>query len=174
LLLYAPASASSLLVAGGYLGGVGPISAPVTVGGAGILSPGTNQIVGTLAINGNLTLQDTVQIDVNKDLVGETNDLVTGVQTLAYGGSLVVNNLGTNALMLGATFQLFSAVSAAGNFISITLAPGAGLSWSFNAGSGVLSVVTGIATTPTNITFSLNGCNTLELAWPESHLVWIV
>lgn len=63
LLLYAPVSVSSLLVAGGYLGGVGPISAPVTVGVAGILSPGTNQIVGTLAINGNLTLQGTVLID---------------------------------------------------------------------------------------------------------------
>lgn len=35
-------------------------------------------------------------------------------------------------------------------------------------------MVTGIATTPTNITFSLNGCNTLELAWPEPHLGWIV
>lgn len=59
--------------------------------------------------------------------MGETNDLVAGVQTLAYGGSLVMNNLGTNALMLGDTFQRFSAVSASGNFISITPVPGAGL-----------------------------------------------
>src|SRR6185369_10385553 len=60
-----------------------------------------------------------------------------------------------------------------GNFSSITGSPGTGLAYSFNPASGVLSVVTGIASNPTNITFSVSG-STLSLSWPADHLGWIL
>jgi len=51
--------------------------------------------------------------------------------------------------------------------------PGAGLGWSFNPASGVLSVVTTVATNPTNITAKVTG-STLTLSWPADHLGWIL
>lgn len=173
LLLDAAVEAGSVTVAGGYLGGVGPITAPVTIGGAAALSPGPSGMVGTTTINGNLTLQGTTLVDINKDLLVETNDLVTGVQTLTYGGSLVVNNLGTTPLAVGDRFQLFSAASSAGNFTNITVTvPGSRVLTSFTPAAGTLLITAIVDPTPTNITYSLSG-STLELTWPASHLGWM-
>ena len=163
--------AGPVTVAGGILGGSGEIGSAVTVQGGGQLAPGANGI-GTLTINSDLTLNAGSSVSVQVDQTSATSDLVTGLNNVAYAGTLVVTNL-TGTLTLGSQFTLFSAATPSGNFSSISGSPGAGLAWSFDPTNGVLSVITGTATNPTNITFSVSG-NTLNLSWPADHLGWMV
>jgi len=151
------------------LKGSGTVIGPVTVDGA--ISPGAS--VGTLTISNALVLNPSSTIYVDMNATNNTSDLIQGLASVAYDGTLVVTNLaGPGTLTNGQTFQLFSATSSSGNFSSITPAPDTGLVWSFNPTNGWLSVVSGIATTPTNLSFSLNN-GVLELTWPGSHLGWL-
>jgi hypothetical protein len=79
----------------------------------------------------------------------------------------------STTLVLGDSFKLYSAPASAGSFSRISGSPGTGLAWSFNTASGVLSVVTGIASNPTNITISVIG-STMSLSWPADHLGWLL
>ncbi len=72
---------------------------------------------------------------------------------------------------MGDTFTLFSASAFTGNFANIAGSPGTGLAYSFNPANGVLSVVTGTASNPTNINYNASG-STLSLSWPSDHLGW--
>ena len=72
-----------------------------------------------------------------------TNDqlFVSGILTL--GGTLVVTNIGTNALVVGDSFQLFNAATNAGAFSSFNLpALPIGWHWTTNslAANGILAV----------------------------------
>ena len=162
--------AGLVTVASGTLGGTGEIDNAVTVQG-GQIAPGTNGI-GTLTLTSNLTLNASSSVSVQVDQTSATSDFVTGLNNVTYAGTLTVTNL-TGTLTNGSQFTLFSAANPSGNFSSISGSPGAGLAWSFNPTNGVLSVVTGVATNPTNITFSVSG-NTLNLSWPADHLGWLV
>jgi fibronectin-binding autotransporter adhesin len=162
-------STGTVTVAGGTLSGTGVINDKVSVQSGGTLSPGPGLgSLGTLTINSNLTLAGTVAVDISK--TAGTNDLVTGVNSVTYGGTLAVTNL-AGTLSLGDSFTLFSAAASSGNFTNIVGSPGAGLAYSFT--NGVLSVVTGIASNPTNITATVSG-GTLTLLWPADHLGWIL
>jgi autotransporter-associated beta strand protein len=129
-------------VSGGTLGGVGTINDTVSVGAGGTLSPGAGGI-GTLTINSNLTLAGTTYIEVSK--TGHANDMVTGLTSVTYGGTLFATNL-SGTLTTNDSFTIFSTAAYAQNFSAITGSPGAGLAWSFNPASGVLGVVS--AATP--------------------------
>jgi autotransporter-associated beta strand protein len=155
-------------VTGGALAGTGTISGPVNVGTGGTLSPGAP--LGVLTINNNLTLAGTTFVTVNK--TSGASSQVAGLTNVTYGGLLTVTNL-SGTLALGDSFPVFPATSFTGNFSSIAPAPGAGLAWNFNPANGVLSVVTGVAANPTNITFSVSS-GTLALSWPADHLGWIL
>jgi len=167
------AATNLVTVTGGTLGGSGTINAPVTVLAGGTLAPGAGAAApATLTLTGNLTLAGTNVMNVNKDLA--TNDLVvltTG--TVNYGGVLAIstNQMVTTSLALGDSFQLFSAPAHTGNFSSISGSPGVGLGWSFNPANGMVTVVNGLASNPTNITVSVVG-HTLTLSWPADHLGW--
>ncbi len=169
------ATTNLVTVAGGKLGGSGTINAPVLVQAGGTLAPGASSAATeTLAINGNLTLAGTNLMSVNKDTA--TNDLVlltTG--TVSYGGTLVVstNLMASTTLALGDSFQLFSAPAHTGNFAAVAGSPGPGFGWSFDPASGVVTVVNGLASNPTNITVSVTG-NTMSLSWPTDHLGWLL
>ena len=162
---------SVVAVNGGAFGGTGSVNGTVNVNSSGRLSPGTNGI-GTLTINNTLTLAAGSITSVEVDQTSATADLVTGLSTVTYGGTLAVTNL-TGTLTTSDTFTLFSASTHVGNFSSIAGSPGAGLAWSFT--NGVLSVVTAAsyATYPTNLTASVSG-STLTLSWPATHLGWIL
>ena len=157
-------------VAGGTLSGNGVIAGPVVVEPAGTLAPGAS--IGTLTINNTLTLQadSTTSVEVNK--AAGTCDKIVGLTSASYAGKLVVTNL-AGTLALGDSFPLFSAASASGNFEVITPAPGGGYAWSFDPASGILSVVPGVASYPTNLSIGLSG-STLNLAWPATHLGWFL
>jgi hypothetical protein len=146
----------------------------VVVAPAGNLGAGdAGAVAGTLTINNNLTLQGKASLRINRD-GSPTSDLVGGVANITYGGTLVISNQSTTTLTTSDTFQLFSAAgTVSGNFSSIVGSPGSGLAYSFNPASGVLSIVTGIASNPTNITYSVSG-STLTLSWPSDHLGWIL
>jgi hypothetical protein len=111
---------------------------------------------------------------VDEDIV--TNDLIVlTAGTINYGGTLEIstNLMSGTVLVLGDSFKLFSAPAHTGNFSSISGSPGTGLGYSFNPASGVLTVVNGTASNPTNITFSVTG-NTMTLSWPADHLGWLL
>ncbi|HEX3720473.1 MAG TPA: autotransporter-associated beta strand repeat-containing protein [Verrucomicrobiae bacterium] len=161
--------AGAVTVSGGSLGGAGTIGGTVNVGAAGTFSPGAP--LGTLTINNALTLAGNTVVTVNK--TSGVNSQVAGLTSVAYGGALTVSNI-SGALASGDSFHVFPAISAAGNFTSISPAPGAGLAWQFNPATGVLSIVGGaLPTTPTNITYSVSGGN-LTLNWPQSYTGWIL
>jgi fibronectin-binding autotransporter adhesin len=145
-------------VSNGTLGGLGTIAGSVVVESPGTLAPGTVGI-GTLTVNGDLTLNGDTAVDINAGTADE--DLITGVATANYGGTLTVNNL-AGTLAAGQSYPLFSATTHNGSFASILPAtPGAGLSWSF--ANGVLSVITTPVGQPT-LNVSQTG-NTLTFSW---------
>ncbi len=131
----------STLVNVGTLGGTGTIAGPVSVASGASLAPGAS--IGTLTINNSLTLAagSTTVVEVSLD-GGANSDLVTGLTAVNYGGALVVNNVGTNGLVTGSVFQLFTTAGPiAGNFTSVTVLPyGAG---TFNPATGQLTITAG-------------------------------
>jgi fibronectin-binding autotransporter adhesin len=156
-------------VVGGSLSGTGTINSPVTVLPGGGLSPGAS--VGTLTINNVLVLGGTTFVEVNKQ--AGTKDLVTGLASVGYGGTLVVSNI-AGTLQVNDSFQIFNSATFSNNFASIVGSPGAGMSWSFNPTNGTVSVVAGgLPATPTNITTTVTSSN-ITLSWPENYTGWIL
>ncbi len=120
----------STLVNAGALGGAGSIVSPVSVASGATLAPGTASI-GTLTINNSLTFAagSKAAVKISMD-GGATNDVVSGLTSVSYAGTLTVTNVGASPLVVGAQFQLFNAASLSGNFAnaaSVTILPaGAG------------------------------------------------
>ncbi len=123
------------------LSGTGTINGATTIQSGGTLAPGDNAI-GTLTISNALTLAGNAAFALNKSGSTLTGDLVQGLGTVTYGGTLTVTATGT-ALAAGDTFTLFTATSYAGSFTSITLPSlGSGLAWNTNnlAVNGTIAV----------------------------------
>jgi fibronectin-binding autotransporter adhesin len=149
----------------GTLAGKGAVGGRVVVQPGGILSPGTG--LGILTISNTLTLMpgSTVLMELSKSPV--TNDLVRVTGALAYGGTLVVTNLSTPALVAGDCFQLFSAGSYNGAFACNNLPVlNAGLIWNTSrlAVDGTLWVVSTVpprfgspVVSGTNLNLSVSG-----------------
>jgi len=128
-------------VYGGTLAGTGTLNGPITVF-SGTLSPAGSDVIGTLTISNSLTLQGTLAVDINKTT--GTNDLITGLTSVTYGGTLAVTNL-SGTLTTSDSFKLFNAGTYAGAFATITPArPGSGLVWNTNTltTDGTLRVAT--------------------------------
>jgi autotransporter-associated beta strand protein len=144
-------------VSNGTLGGLGTIAGSVVIESPSSLSPGTSGI-GTLTVNGDLTVNGNTAVDINASTTG--SDLITGISTANYGGTLTVNNL-AGTLAAGQSYTLFSATTHSSTFASYSPAtPGSGLAWSF--ANGVLSVVSSAA--PPTLGVSQAG-NTLTFTW---------
>ena len=165
------------VVTNGTLAGAGSVSSPVVVAITGNIGGGNASGLGTFTITGQpLTILGKATMRISKTSGVTNSDLLTGMSTVAYGGTLVVSNAtaDTNLLAAGDVFTLFSASASTGNFGSISGSPGAGLAYSFNPTNGVLTVVSNtVATNPIPIGYSLNG-NSLTLTWPGDHLGWIL
>jgi hypothetical protein len=101
-----------------------------------------------------------------------TNDLVRGVTTLTYGGTLVLKNVG-GSLVVGDTFKLFAAGSYSGVFATVlSETPGQTVTWD-TTGLGVDGTVK-VATAsvvPVQITSSVSAGN-LTIGWPAEQTGW--
>ena len=169
LVVHGSLGPGSLTIAGGVLAGNGTLAGPVSILAAGALSPGTS--VGTLTINHSLALAGTTFMELNK--AEGTNDLVRGLTTVSYGGTLSLTNLG-GQLAPGDAFKLFSASNYNGTFEQIfPPTPGPGLAWDVSTlpSDGTLRILRTINTAPTNIECAAAD-GKLTLSWPADHLGW--
>src|SRR6185312_10296398 len=134
------------VVSNGILAGVGSVSGPVVVASAGKLGAGnTSASVGSFTVNSDVTINGGAFMRISKTGGTPAQDQVVVSGNIAYGGTLVVTNVTSDAtpLTTSDTFQLFGVTGTpSGNFSSIIGSPGSGLAYSFNPASGVLSVVT--------------------------------
>ena len=167
------AGSSVAVFNGATLGGAGTVSAPVTIGADGTLAPGTG--IATLTLASSLALNGKLAVEVDNSAL-PSSDLCNVTGALSAGaGTVTVTNIGANPLNLGDSFTLFNKAVLNGGALTITPVPGPGLAWTNKlAFDGSIAVVAAplIASSPTNITFAVNG-NTLSLAWPASHLGWL-
>jgi autotransporter-associated beta strand protein len=164
-------------VSGGYtlgasqnLRGIGSVVGNVTANGS--VTPGETGI-GTLTFSGSLVLAGTTTMEINRDTSPNTDLIVAN--SLTYGGSLVVNNIGSNP-QAGDIFDLFDWTTRSGSFGSITLPTlDPGLSWDTSNlsvnGTITVSSGTGVNTGRTNLTFFVSG-STLDISWPADHTGW--
>jgi len=150
--------------ANGTLGGNGTINGPVTVSGGGAMSAGTS--IGRLTINNSLTFlaNSTNVVEVSRNGSVLTNDSVIGLSSVAFDGTLIVNDVGPSPLQLGDSFQLFN-LGGSGSF-TISGSPGGGNTWSFNPATGVLTVVDAAVVAPP-LNFTQVGSN-LQLSWTNA------
>lgn len=111
------ALAGGLLLRNGQtLAGNGLVLGAVTLTNGATLLPGASP--GILTMSNSLTLLTGSTTRIELDKSANTNDLIRGLTSVTYGGSLVVTNLG-GTLAANDTFKLFSAGSYNGSFSSI-------------------------------------------------------
>src|SRR5439155_14932606 len=172
LLVNGVIGASAVIVTGGILGGNGLIQGPVTIQSAGRLAPGVS--IGVMTISNSLTLSGVTIMELNP--AASTNDLVRGLTSVTYGGTLTLSNV-AGTLTASNAFKLFSAASYRGGFATLTPAsPGQGLAWNTNtlAADGTLRV---LSTSPATITVTRDALcapssQCLTLSWPADHIGW--
>lgn len=160
----------------GLLAGSGSIAGPVNVGTGGSLGGGPAHAIGTLTINNNLTLNGSVFVRVDKDVSpAQSNDMISVTGTLSSSGSgtVIVSNIGTNALAIGDSFQIFNVPFSSASTLAVA---GGGVVWTNRLGIdgsiAVLSIAPTVATNPTNIVVSVSNGTNLSLSWPGDHLGW--
>jgi autotransporter-associated beta strand protein len=133
----------------------------------------TNILSETLTVAGNCTLNAGSALEF--DLFNPaTYDRLTVAGQFTAGGTLRVTlGAGASAPVAGDTYNLIQAGTFTGAFTSNSLpALSPGLAWNTSDLShGVLSVVSAIATNPTNITCAASN-GLLTLAWPDDHTGW--
>jgi fibronectin-binding autotransporter adhesin len=145
---------------GATFAGTGTVGGAVNIQSGGNLVPGNNA-VGTLSVNGALTLSagSSSTFQVNGTTLAQ--DVLVAGSSVTYGGTLTIATSGT--FTAGQQFTLFSGAGAvnAGNFASLVGSPGANLAFNFT--NGVLSVVSTVTALPT-LNVSQSG-NTLTFSW---------
>ncbi|MHC5112712.1 MAG: hypothetical protein ACYTHJ_22885, partial [Planctomycetota bacterium] len=155
---------------GQTLQGNGVVVGPVTTLAGSTLAPGAS--TGTLNFTSTLTLAGDTLMEIQRNAT-PTNDLVQGVTTLTYGGTLTVVNSGMNALLGGEVFQLFSASTYTGAFTTTNLpALGGGLTWD-TSGISVDGTITVVAPPapfrPVLTDIHLLSTETVSLTWTSTN-----
>jgi hypothetical protein len=149
---------------GATLSGTGTLNGATVVNGT--IAPGPT--IGTLTLGSNPSLNGTAVMEINRTASPNADLLTVSGNSLMYGGTLTVNNIGS-ALVAGNTFQLFSATGYSGAFGTVTLPTlGANLAWTNTlASNGTISVISTLAPGTPRISVSLDGTN-LTLSWDST------
>lgn len=114
-----------VVINSGTLGGNGVIAGPVVIAPCGTIAPGAS--IDVLTISNSLALSGTTMMQLDNST--PTNDLIRGLSSLTYGGTLVLSNV-AGAYASGESFKLFDAVSYNGAFTNLVpSAPGPGKAW---------------------------------------------
>lgn len=145
------------LGSGQTLSGSGTVLGNLVVDPGATVAPGAGNSLGVLDVTNAVTLSGTATMKLNA--AGETSDLITGVASMVYGGTLTVTNV-SGTLSSGQTFQLFNAAGYSGSFAATNLpALGAGLAWNTAnlAVNGTLSIMTVVKPVPLITSVSLSG-----------------
>ena len=161
-------SSGLLIASNGLLTGSGAITGNVTVGAGGAISPGAG--LGQLSLGGDLVLSNGSRTIMELNAAARSSDLVSGLTTVAYGGTLTLTNL-AGTISASNTFKLFSADAYPGAFSTLTPAsPGDGLAWNTNtlASDGTLRVV---SIAPVTIISTVSG-SLVTLSWPTDQVGW--
>jgi hypothetical protein len=159
---------------GQTLKGNGTVSGVLSALPGSVVSPGNS--VGTLNVQGNVTLAGTLLMELNRTNTPSNCDHLTASGAITYGGTLSVTNIGPG-LQVNDTFQLFPAGVLGFSGINIASTDANGFVYTFQNNIGslgsikVLSVSGGVNSNPTNITFQVSGGN-LTLSWPADHTGW--
>ena len=170
------ASASgTLTLAAQTIQGNGTLNGSLVTGAGTTVSPGGANNIATLTITNAVTLAGTTLMELNRTNSPTTNDMIVAA-TVTAGGTLQVNNLGSD-LHTGDTFKLFStAVTGAFTITNLPVTTGGGgitYVWTNKlAIDGTIQVLVGVPNINTNaftLTNSLAG-NVLTLAWPTDHI----
>lgn len=147
--------AGTATVNGGILDGKGAINGPVTVASGGTLMAGTLASPGTLTINNALTLNagGNCMLRISKTGGTLSGDLLQGMTTVTYGGTLTVTNVTSDGTLfaVGDTLQLFNSLSYSGSFASVQGLPAlSNPSWSWDLTqlpvNGSIRVINGTGT----------------------------
>jgi len=115
--------------------GVTTVTGALAPGGAGL---------GSLNVQGKLTLSGTTTIQWQKNGAIVTNDSVRGLTKVMCGGALVLSNIGGVPLVAGDALKIFDAASYVGLFSDVVPgSPGPNLLWDFSTfgTDGTLRVV---------------------------------
>ena len=133
------------LGSGQTLAGFGKVAGKVVATNGAALAPGNGASLGTLTFNSTVNLTGgQAQMAISKSGATLANDSLTGITTLTCGGSLVVTNLGPDALAAGDSFKLFNASTFTGTFTNFNLPPlASNLLWNTSqmAVNGTLAVI---------------------------------
>ncbi|HUJ10342.1 MAG TPA: pectinesterase family protein [Verrucomicrobiae bacterium] len=125
------------------ISGFGALAGNVVFTGTASLSLGLGSLIGNLTVSQNVPLlsTSTTTFKIDKSQTG-SNDMLTVLGTLTENGTVTINNIGP-AISGGDTFQLFTAGTASGDFITTNLPALSGtLIWDTSAfHSGTLSVI---------------------------------
>ncbi|MFZ0827369.1 MAG: hypothetical protein WAO02_08085 [Verrucomicrobiia bacterium] len=113
------------------LTGAGTVNGNVSIGSGGTLVPGTTN-VWFLTLNGGLGLSNGCTTVMGLYPLAGSARSVKGISSVAYGGTLQLNNLG-GTYGSGQSYSLFQSTSYSGAFDNLIPAtPGAGLRWDTN------------------------------------------
>jgi autotransporter-associated beta strand protein len=163
----------TLVQSGATLGGNGALLSSVTVQSGGTLAPGSGS-VGRLAISNSLAFASGSTNFVELNPATPTNDMVVGLSSVTYGGTLLITNVSSVLLTNGATFKLFDAAARSGSFDNVvSRTPNQIVTWDTSRlpVDGTITVVQSISTQPPNITAIPSG-GVLAISWPADHLGW--
>ncbi|HTB83549.1 MAG TPA: Ig-like domain repeat protein [Candidatus Sulfotelmatobacter sp.] len=119
LLVNGVGAASALTNSTGILGGTGVIIGVTAILTNSILQPGLGGDTATLTISNTLSLAGKAIFGLNRTNTQNASK-ISGLTSVAYGGTLLVTNLGP-ALQAGDTFPLFSSAAYSGGFTNIVL-----------------------------------------------------
>jgi len=159
------------ILAGQSLNGFGTILGNVTTDPAAIVNVGLNPGIGTLAVTGSISLNGTVNMDLNRT----NSDRLTAASFSGSGATLNVTNIGST-LRSGDTFQLFSAgvgtTFATVNLPTTDVTGQIPYTWQNNlAASGSITLLIGLNTNAPVLTNLVSG-STMTLSWPLDRTGW--
>ncbi len=165
-----------LLNADQTVAGDGTIKGHVSSATGTQVTPGNP--VGILTVTGNITLDGTTAMELDRDAVPNSDRIVAAQILGSQIGTLVVTNAGAR-LAVGDRFQLFSR-GVSGGFAAIELpttdASGASYTWTNDLETdGSITVATvsgGIPTTPTSLVVTRTSPNVITVSWPAEYVGW--